>query len=90
VVDEYERRKAELVVDLAEARSKISISFDGWTSPAQRGYVAICAHFIDSQGNRRIALLAVRRLKGRHSGENYASVLAKVFEEYGLTADNIG
>ena len=34
MLDEYQLKKRELIEDLASAHSKISISFDSWTSPA--------------------------------------------------------
>lgn len=84
MLSEYHKWKHELMKDLANAQSKVSISFDGWTLPAQRGYVAICAHFINSKGLQKVILLAVRRLRGRHTSENYASIVGDVLAEYGL------
>jgi hypothetical protein len=82
VLAEFEKRKQRLKKDLSKARSNIHISFDLWTSPNCYSIIAIVAHYIDAKGCRQTKLLAIRRLKGVHSGENIAACVLRVFKEY--------
>lgn len=82
VFAEYEKRKQALKKDLRKARSNIHISFDLWTSPNCYAIIAIVAHFIDTKGSRQTKLLAIRQLKGEHSGENIAACVLRVMKEY--------
>ena len=75
--------------ELRSTRSNIHLSFDLWTSPNCYAIIAIVAHFIDSKGYRQTKLLAIRQLKGEHSGENIAASVLKVIKEYRIR-DRIG
>jgi len=68
VFAEYHKRKRRLRKELRSTRSNIHLSFDLWTSPNYYAIIAIVAHFIDSRGYRQTKLLAIRQLKGEHSG----------------------
>jgi hypothetical protein len=89
VLAEYDRRKRRLRKELRRTRSNIHLSFDLWTSPNYYAIIAIVAHFIDSKGYRQTKLLALRQLKGEHSGENIAASVLKVIKEYRIR-DRIG
>ena len=89
VLAEYHRRKRRLRKELRSTRSNIHLSFDLWTSPNCYAIIAIVAHFIDSKGYRQTKLLAIRQLKGEHSGENIAASVLKVIKEYRIR-DRIG
>ena len=43
------------------------------------------AHFIDSSGRWQSKLLAIRQLKGEHSGENIAASVLRVVKEYRIS-----
>jgi hypothetical protein len=85
VMATFTSRKGTLKKELNEARGRISISFDAWTSPSCVAILGVVAHFIDKTGKRRTAVLALRRLRGVHSGENMAEVMVQIFREYGIT-----
>jgi hypothetical protein len=89
VIAEYHRRKRILRRELKHTRSKISISFDLWSSPNSLAVIAINAHFIDQAGTLKTRLLGLREVYGEHTGENQASVILKVFKEYRIRR-NIG
>jgi hypothetical protein len=96
VINAFTIRKDALKKELSEAHSRISISFDAWTSPSCIAILGVIAHFVDRTGKRRSAVLALRRLQGVHSGENMAEVLLQIFREYGVSgrigffiADNV-
>lgn len=82
VMDAFETRKARLRDELRHSRSKISISFDAWTSPSCLAIIGAVAHYIDKTGRRREALLGLRELEGEHSGENMADALLKLIHDY--------
>src|SRR5579871_812995 len=85
VKDAFLTRKERLKKDLNEARSRISISMDAWTSPSCIiSILGVAAHFIDKSGKRRTTILALGHLQGVHSGENMAGVLLQIFNEYGI------
>lgn len=90
IKEAFQSRKAALRNDLQRARSKISVSFDGWTSPNHRGFIGVVAMFIDTNGQRRITVLGVRRLEGEHTGENIGEAVIKVLEDYGIYGDQVG
>jgi hypothetical protein len=46
--------------------------------------MAVFAHFIDQRGRHQSRLLALRRQLGSHSGENLASTLIDVAQEWDI------
>ena len=52
-------------------------------------HISIVAHFIDANGCRQTKLLAIRQLKGGHSGENIAASVLRVIKEYKIR-DRVG
>lgn len=82
IFEEFAIQKAKLRKELRRSKSNIHLSFDLWTSPNAYSIIAIISHFIDSNGYRRTKLLAIRQLKGDHSGENISKHVLKVIREY--------
>jgi hypothetical protein len=64
--------------------TRVHFSFDIWTSPSHRSLLGIVEHWVSVQGTLRHALLGLRRLRGRHTGENQAEVFCVVAQEYHL------
>jgi hypothetical protein len=89
VVTEYKAQKGKTRRQLRKARSNIHLSFDLWTSPNYYTIISVVAHFIDSKGCRETKVLAIRRLKGEHSGENIAASVLQVIKEYKIR-DRVG
>jgi len=65
------------------ALTDIHLSVDIWTSPNNHLLLAICAHFVNSQEQRRKALLALRTV-ANHSGEEQWNVILPVLQDYGI------
>lgn len=84
VIHEYQNWKEKVVLELLHALSDVHISFDIWTSPNHFSIISVYGHYISRSGNRCTKLLAFRRVRGDHSGENVANVLWEVFREYRL------
>jgi hypothetical protein len=74
---------------ITAALTLIHFSIDVWSSPGQKSYLAVIAHFIDSNQIRRNALIALRLLHAGHTGEAMADIVQQVFKEYEL-GDRIG
>ena len=86
IIEEWQKQKESLTKDLAEALSSVHISFDLWTSPNHYTIISIYGHYISNEGVRRQRLLAFRRLRGVHSGENQAEMMLTVIREYKICA----
>jgi hypothetical protein len=63
---------------LQESSGMIHLSFDLWTSSNYMSIMAVVAHYCDNAHINRTRLIALRRLRGSHSGENIAELLASV------------
>jgi hypothetical protein len=74
---------------LANARSRIYISFDLWSSPNSYTLCGIVAHFAGQDCHNYSVLIGLRRIKGAHSGENITEVAVPVLQEYRVAA-NLG
>lgn len=70
--------------------SKISFTFDTWTSGPGDPYISVTAHYIDTPADQphawrlKCEQLAFEEIKGRHTGENLADILARTLDDYRL------
>ncbi|KAG7403377.1 putative AC transposase [Fusarium oxysporum f. sp. rapae] len=90
VMDAFRSKKQRLREDLRQARSRISISFDLWTSPNPYAVLGVIAMWIDTAGKRQTTVLGIRRVYGEHTGENIGSVILELLREYDVGGDQIG
>ncbi|KAL9572045.1 hypothetical protein ACKAV7_003762 [Fusarium commune] len=90
VIDAFLSKKQRLREDLQRSRSRISISFDLWTSPNPYAILGVIAIWINTTGKRRTTVLGIRRVYGEHTGENLRSVVLKLLKEYDISGDEIG
>ncbi|KJZ68529.1 hypothetical protein HIM_12077 [Hirsutella minnesotensis 3608] len=80
----FEGRR-QIIADLVKkARSLVHISFDLWTASNAFNYVGVIGHFVDNEGTKRDVLLGLPRMIGPHSGDNIASYVKGVIEQYDL------
>ena len=87
VMDEYKREKVMKKKALQNARSRITISFDTWTSPFSKKHVlSIIAHFVDENWKRKHLQLSMCRLYGSHSGENLADHIVTVIRDWEIAS----
>jgi hAT family C-terminal dimerisation region len=84
IKNRWEREKTTLRNRLQQARTKIHISLDIWTSPNTYLFLGIVAHYIPANENHQNTSLIALREIGGHSGEEQWSVLRTVLEEYGI------
>lgn len=84
-IDQYfEIAKATIKECLSLARSRIHISYDLWTSLNHKAMIAIVVHWTGEDYEVKTALLAVREVHGKHTGENIANVVYPVMKEYDI------
>jgi hypothetical protein len=85
VIEEHKRQKAIRIETLRKARSRITISFDTWTSPYSKKHIlSVIAHFVDENWERRHLQLSISRLYGGHSGENLAHYIVPILQDWGI------
>ncbi|EXU94577.1 hAT family dimerization domain protein [Metarhizium robertsii] len=85
----FEVKKGAISIQLEKAVTRISFSFDMWTSPNRYALLGLHAHYLDASYRLQSRLLALRRVWGSHSGDNQATTIYGVFGEYGIR-DRIG
>jgi hypothetical protein len=70
--------------------SRISITFDAWTSKAYDPYLAITAHYIDVpldqplEWELKSKLLGFEELQGSHTGANVAVKIVEALDQYDI------
>jgi hypothetical protein len=87
---EYQSQKELLRSKLATSLYKKHLTFDLWTSPQEYALLGVTVHFTDALKRPQTSLLALRRLRGAHSGENIGPTLREVLSEYEISADELG
>ncbi|RKK06781.1 hypothetical protein BFJ65_g18335 [Fusarium oxysporum f. sp. cepae] len=85
----FEVKKGAISCQLEKAVTKISFSFDMWTSPNRYAFLGLHAHYLDASYQVQSRLLALRRVWGAHSGDSQATTIYDIFGEYGIR-DRIG
>jgi len=87
VIEEHKRQKAAKKEILRKARSRITISFDTWTSPFSKKHIlSVIAHFVDENWERRHLQLSMCRLYGGHGGENLAYHIVPILRDWGIAS----
>lgn len=85
MMDAFKAKNDEIRTIINQLHSNIHLSFDMWTSDNSFALLAICSHFIDKQYNVRTVMLALRRIKSSHSGENIVYTFEEVIKNYNIT-----
>jgi hypothetical protein len=80
----YDSVLGQVTEALQSSITNINLSFDLWTSGNKLALLGIVACFINSSGTPTTVLLAMPRLKGRHTGYNQKESIANLIAEYGL------
>jgi hypothetical protein len=70
--------------------SKISFTFDAWTSEPGDPYLSVTAHYVDSPSDQpnmwhlKCEQLIFQEIEGRHTGQNMGDILARMLDSYEL------
>ncbi|EXA32070.1 hypothetical protein FOVG_16646 [Fusarium oxysporum f. sp. pisi HDV247] len=80
----FEVKKGVISSQLQKAVTRISFSFDLWTSPNRYAFLGLHAHYLDASYQVQSRPLALRRVWGSHSGDNQAATIYDILGEYGI------
>lgn len=70
---------------LARAMTSVHLSFDLWTTPVKRrAFLGLVVHYIDDLGSLKTTLLALKRMRGNHSGINQSATIWEALCEFGI------
>lgn len=86
---EFAKQRRYVKQELANARSRIHVSFDCWTSPNTKGLVGVVFHFLDKDLKVRSLLAGMKRVRGAHTGENIAEAVIPIIKEM-VSIDRLG
>jgi hypothetical protein len=84
ILEEFEKKRLEIKAELATARSRIHVSFDGWTSPNGLVIIGVVVHYLDKDLVNRSYLVGMRRIRGTHTGENITKAVMPILLEIGI------
>lgn len=86
---QYEMQKARIKGMIQNARTRIHLTLDCWTSPNHLPILGVIAHYISSEKKLEKSVLALRQIDGAHTGENLAGLVYRVVQEFDF-ASNLG
>ena len=76
--------------NMKKVTSKISFTFDAWTSASGDPYISLTAHYIDapaecpSAWELKSEQLIFQEIQGRHTGKNMGEILSHAMDRYEL------
>jgi hypothetical protein len=79
---QFEIEKDKIKARLHNAKTRIHISLDIWTSPSNKPILGVVAHYIAEDRILEKSVLAMREIEGAHDGENIALVVMKVISDW--------
>jgi hypothetical protein len=82
VLRQFQIEKDKIKLQLENAKTKIHLSLDIWTSPNNKPILGVIAHYISSSGALEYIILAMKEIEGNHKGENLAPVLIDVISDW--------
>jgi hypothetical protein len=86
VLRQYDIERERIKSRIQNARSKVHISCDLWTSPNDFAILGILAHYISEDNQLEHSVLALVEITGPHEGENLAPQVIKVVEDWGIVS----
>lgn len=84
VVQAFKNHLLVVKESILTARSRITLSFDGWTSKSQFDCLGVFAHYLDKNNCIKNVLLGLRNTYGSHTAEEIKNHLYNVITEYGI------
>lgn len=77
----YDEKKHALIMELEKVKY-VSVTADLWSSH-KRGFLGVTIHYVDEiTVQRKSNVLACRRFKHSHTGEQIAKMMSEIFEEF--------
>lgn len=84
IISTFKERRMDVKASLASARSRINLSFDGWSAPNGYHLLGVVGHWIDKDWRLQRALLSLTRLYGAAGEEDIEPALSAVITFYDL------
>jgi hypothetical protein len=90
VIAEYTRHQAKIIESIATAKSKLTISFDGWKANNDvLDLLSVVVHCLRDDDKLHNVVLAMRDTLGSHTCANIADHLFDVLKEYQISGNQI-
>jgi hypothetical protein len=87
---EYTRHQATIINSIATAKSKLTISFDGWKANNDvLDLLGVVVHYLGDDDKLHNVVLARRDTLGSHTGANMADHLFDVLKDYQIRGNQI-
>jgi hypothetical protein len=81
IIRRFEIEKSRIKIRLRNAKTRIHISLDIWTSPNNKPILGVVAHYIAADRVLQRSVLAMREIEGAHDGANLAPVVMDVISD---------
>lgn len=85
IIKTFKASKSAVRRSLATARSRVTLSFDGWLSDNGLDLLGVFAHYIDNNYVVKNVLLGLRNTYGAHTGEEQCRHLKAIAREYKIS-----
>lgn len=89
IVSAFAKEKNTICTHVTSAYSRISISFDAWSSNNDLPLLGVVAHLMDEKHELKTLLLGLSEINS-HSGIEQSRVLLQVLQDYGINGNNLG
>lgn len=90
LVDEFTTHKAAIVRSIANAKGKVTISFDGWKANNDvLDLLGVVLHYVGDDYKLHNVVLAMRDTLGSHTGANIADHLFDVLKDFQISGSQI-
>lgn len=86
IVQDYSTRRTTLAAALASNNTKISFSFDCWSSDDMKPYMAITFHYFDLNWNIKSGFYEFVNLPGSHTGQRLAEAFIESLASNGISS----
>jgi len=80
----FTERRDVLKNSVLSAASSVALTSDIWCGNTKEDYISVVAHYVNADWELQKKVIGLRLIEVSHSGENIASRIAAVVEEYGL------
>jgi hypothetical protein len=84
-VKNYDTKRNDLIGEISQINSKISLTTDIWTSDPKDCYLGITIHYINNNWELKNLLLDIIPINGSHRAELITSKLSQLFEEFNIS-----
>ena len=74
----------QCTIYLQSSQGQIWLTTNLWSDEFLRSFMAVTAHYINSQGDMAEHLVAFRKVEGHHTGANIGQILFSVLDEIGI------